>query len=351
MITHDIMLIFVPATMAFLFGIGITPFITPFLYKHKMWKPKAGKMALDGTPATVRNQLHEGRDTGTPFFGGVIVWGSVLLTAGLLQLLWIIFPGAFEDLAFISRNQTWVPLAAFMVGSLVGFLDDLYEVRGQHGIPLRGRLSIIAVVALLCAWWFYDKLGVSSISFPFVTGPLQLGLWFIPFFVLVTLFIYAGGVIDGIDGLAGGIFATIFGAYAGIAFFQDQMDIAALSAAIAGGLLAFLWFNIPPARFYLSETGTMGLTLVLTVIAFLTDTLGGGRGVTVLPIIALPLVATVCSNIIQILGKKILHKKIFRIAPLHHHFEAIGWPPYKVVMRYWIVGVVMAIIGMSIALL
>jgi phospho-N-acetylmuramoyl-pentapeptide-transferase len=192
---------------------------------------------------------------------------------------------------------------------------------------------------------------VSSISFPFIAGPLQLGLWFIPFFVLVTLFIYAGGVIDGIDGLAGGIFATIFGAYAGIAFFQDQMDIAALSAAIAGGLLAFLWFNIPPARFYLSETGTMGLTLVLTVIAFLTDTIGGGRGVTVLPIIALPLVATVCSNIIQILGKKILHKKIFRIAPLHHHFEAIGWPPYKVVMRYWIVGVVVAIIGMSIALL
>jgi phospho-N-acetylmuramoyl-pentapeptide-transferase len=351
MITSNIMLIFVPATMAFLFGIGITPFITPFLYKHKMWKPQAGKMALDGTPATVRNQLHESRDMGTPFFGGVIVWGSVLLTAGLLQLLWVLFPSAFDALAFISRNQTWVPLAALLAGSLVGFLDDLYEVRGQHGIPLRARLSIIAIVALLCAWWFYDKLGVSSISFPFKTTPLELGVWFIPFFVLVALFIYAGGVIDGIDGLAGGIFATIFGAYAGIAFFQDQMDIAALSAAIAGGLLAFLWFNIPPARFYLSETGTMGLTLVLTVIAFLTDTLGGGRGVTVLPIIALPLVATVCSNIIQIFGKKILHKKIFRIAPLHHHFEAIGWFPYKVVMRYWIVGVVAAIIGMSIALL
>ena len=142
MITSNIMLIFVPATMAFLFGIGITPFITPFLYKHKMWKPKAGKTALDGTPAVVRNQLHEGRDTGTPFFGGVIVWVSVLLTAGLLQLLWVVFPNAFEDLAFISRNQTWVPLAAFMVGSLVGFLDDLYEVRGQHGIQLRVRLLI-----------------------------------------------------------------------------------------------------------------------------------------------------------------------------------------------------------------
>ena len=143
----------------------------------------------------------------------------------------------------------------------------------------------------------------------------------------------------------------MFGAYAGIAFFQDQLDIAALSAAIAGALLAFLWFNIPPARFYLSETGTMGLTLALTVIAFLTDALGGGRGVTVLPIIALPLVVTVLSNIIQITGKKVFGKKIFRVAPLHHHFEALGWPSYRVVMRYWIVGVIAAIIGMSIALL
>jgi phospho-N-acetylmuramoyl-pentapeptide-transferase len=351
MITLNILIIFIPATIAFLFGIGITPFVTHFLYKHKMWKPAAGKVALDGTPAAVFNSLHKKREVGTPRFGGIIVWGSVLLTAGLLQTLWMIFPNAFETLAFVSRNQTWVPLAAFMIGSLVGLLDDLYEVKGQPGIPLRVRLVIIAFVALLCAFWFYDKLSVSSISFPLSAAPLELGLWFIPFFVLVTLFIYAGGVIDGIDGLAGGIFATIFGAYAGIAFFQDQMDIAALSAAIAGSLLAFLWFNIPPARFYLSETGTMGLTLVLTVIAFLTDTLGGGRGVTVLPIIALPLVATVCSNIIQIVGKKIFHKKIFRVAPLHHHFEALGWPPYKVVMRYWIVGVIAAIIGMTIAFL
>lgn len=345
------LLIFIPATIAFLFGIGITPFVTHFLYKNKMWKPQAGKLALDGTPATVRNQLHASKDTGTPFFGGVIVWLSVLLTAGLLQILWIIFPDAFDTLAFVSRNQTWVPFAALMIGSLVGLLDDLYEVKGRPGIPLRVRLVIIAFVSLLCAYWFYAKLDVSSISFPFSPLPIDLGPWFILFFVLVTLFIYAGGVIDGIDGLAGGIFAIIFGAYACIAFFQNQLDIAALSAAIGGALLAFLWFNIPPARFYLSETGTMGLTLALTVIAFLTDALGGGKGITVLPIIALPLIATVLSNIIQIFGKKILRRKIFRVAPLHHHFEAIGWPAAKVVMRYWVVGILAAIIGMTIALL
>lgn len=351
MMMSDVMRIFIPTTIAFLVGIGVTPFLTHFLYMRRMWKPKSGKVAFDGTPAETFNRLHQARDSGTPRFGGVIVWGSVLLTAGLLSVLSYMFPDAFGDLAFISRNQTWVPLAALVAGALVGLVDDLFEVQGKAGLPLRIRLGIVAVIAALCAWWFFAKLGVSTISFPFLLQPVDLGFWFIPFFILVALFIYAGGVIDGIDGLAGGIFATVFAAYAGIAFFQNQMDIAALSGAIAGGLLAFLWFNIPPARFYLSETGTMGLTLALVVIAFLTDTLDSGRGITVLPVIALPLVATVVSNMLQIVSKKVFKKKLLKIAPLHHHFEALGWPAYKVTMRYWIVGVIAAIIGMTIALL
>ncbi|MBX4192122.1 hypothetical protein KW798_01415 [Candidatus Parcubacteria bacterium] len=344
----EAMRIFLPAVIAFLFGMGLTPFVTHILYQNKMWKKKAGKVALDGTVASTFNALHNDREVNTPRFGGVIVWGSVLLTAGLLQLLWFLFPNIFNDLAFISRSQTWLPLAALAAGSLVGFFDDLFEVQGKAGIRLRARLLIVAVVALLCAWWFYDKLNVSSVSF--FGGTLELGVLFIPFFVFVALLVYAGGVIDGIDGLAGGIFATMFSAYAGIAFFQNQMDLAALCGAIAGGLLAFLWFNIPPARFYLSETGTMGLTLTLTVVAFLADTLAEGKGVLVLPIIAFPLVATVGSNVLQILSKKLFGKKLFRVAPLHHHFEAIGWPAYKVTMRYWIVGVVVAIIGVVVAL-
>ncbi len=347
----NVMVLFVPATLAFLIGMAMTPFLTHVLYRNELWKKKAGKTAFDGTPAATFNQLHETREVGIPRFGGIIVWGSVLLSAGLLQALWLVFPEAFEHLAFVSRNQTWVPFAALVAGAFVGFMDDLFEVRGMSGLRVRVRLLIVAFVALLCAFWFFNKLEVSSISFPFVQGPLELGILFIPFFILVAIFIYAGGVIDGIDGLAGGIFVIIFAAYAGIAFFQNQMDIAGLCAALSGGLLAFLWFNIPPARFYLSETGTMGLTLALTVIAFLTDNRGEGKGIMVLPIIALPLVATVASNVIQIVGKKVLGRKIFRIAPLHHHFEALGWPPYKVTMRYWVVGVVAAIIGMALALL
>ena len=349
--TAEILRIFIPTTIAFLFGIGMTPFVTYVLYKHKMWKPKSGKVAMDGKPAEVFNKLHEIKDTGTPRFGGIIVWGSVLLCASFLSLLAVLFPDAFGQLAFISRNQTWVPLAALLAGALVGFFDDLFEVQGRAGLKLRVRLMLVATVALLCAWWFYSKLDVSTVSFPFMQDPLSLGVWFIPFFVFVALCTYAGGVIDGIDGLAGGIFSSMFAAYAGIAFFQNQMDIAALSGAIAGGLLAFVWFNIPPARFYLSETGTMGLTLALVVIAFLTDTLGAGQGVEVLPIIALPLVATVASNALQIVSKAVFKKKVLLIAPLHHHFEALGWPSYKVTMRYWIVGVIAAITGMMVALL
>lgn len=347
----DTIRIFIPAVITFLFGIGFTPFLTYFLYKYHFWKPKGGKTALDGTPAETFNKLHEHKEVGTPRAGGILIWGSTLLTAGLLMLLGMWYPDAFSNLAFISREQTWLPLVALMIGSLVGLIDDYYEVRGRGGLRLRLRITVVALVSLFCAWWFYSKLGVTTISFPFITGPLDLGLLFIPFFVLVALSLYAGGVIDGIDGLSGGVYGSIFAAYAGIAFFQHQLNIAALCAAIFGGLLAFLWFNIPPARFYLSETGSMGLTLGLTVIVFLTDLRGEGKGLMVLPIIALPLVVTVLSDLAQITSKKLFSRKIFRVAPLHHHFEALGWPAYKVTMRYWIISIVSAIIGMAIALL
>jgi len=161
----------------------------------------------------------------------------------------------------------------------------------------------------------------------------------------VTLATFSGGVIDGIDGLSGGVFASIFAAYGGIAFFRGQIDLAAFCAVIAGAILAFLWFNIPPARFYMSETGTMGLTVALTTVAFLTDS------VAVLPIIGFLLVVESASVIIQFASKRWRGKKVFLVAPVHHHFEAIGWPGYKVTMRFWVISVVFAIVGIVAALI
>lgn len=359
----DIVKVFLPAVGAFLVGILFTPFLTNYLYANQMWKKKAGKTALDGNEAVVFNSLHKEREVNTPRMGGVVIWFSAALVIMGIWALSIFWPTETAiKLDFLSRSQTWVPFATLLLGALIGLIDDWLEIRGSlnepgksGGLSLFVRLGAVGFIALLCGLWFYFKLDVVSIGLPFSAifgnGELYLGPFFILLFILVAIFIYAGGVIDGIDGLAGGVFATMFAAYAGIAFYQQQIDLAALSATIAGATLAFLWFNIPPARFYMSETGTMGLTITLTVVAFMTDRLGGGYGLFVLPVIALPLVITVISDLIQIFSKKIRGKKVFLIAPLHHHFEALGWPAYKVTMRYWIFSTICAILGITLALI
>ncbi|MEK7668985.1 MAG: hypothetical protein AAB350_00120 [Patescibacteria group bacterium] len=353
----DIVKVFLPAVGAFVLGVLLTPILTNYLYSHQMWKKKSGKTALDGTEAKIFNELHKEKEINTPRMGGVIIWFSAGLMMFLIWALSYLIPTESTiKLDFLSRSQTWVPLATLILGALAGLIDDYLEIKGSTnggGLSLRIRLSIVSIIALACAWWFFIKLDVVSIGLPFGLngGELYLGPIFILLFLGTALFIYAGGVIDGLDGLAGGVFATMFAAYAGIAFYQQQIDLAAFCATVTGGILAFLWFNIPPARFYMSETGTMGLTITLTVVAFMTDRLGEGYGLLVLPVIALPLVITVLSNIIQVISKKIRGKKVFLVAPLHHHFEAIGWPAYKVTMRYWIFSLVCALLGITLALI
>lgn len=354
----DIVKVFLPSVLAFIFGVLITPPLTNFLYEHKMWKKKPKKVDMAGNDTPIFNQLHKDTQINTPRMGGVVVWGSTFITVMFIWLAAKLIGGeTFLNLDFLSRNQTWIPLFTLVVGSLVGLIDDYLVTRptdGDYeasGVPLRKRLLIVGVIALLCSLWFYYKLDVTSIGSVGLFPEIDLGILFIPLFILVILAIYAGGVIDGIDGLSGGVFACMFGAYGGIAFYQQQYDLAAFCATVLGGILAFLWFNIPPARYYMSDTGMMGLTITLGVVAFMTDNLGGGHGIFVLPIIALPLVITVASDIIQVLSKKIRGKKVFLVAPIHHHFEAIGWPSYKVTMRYWIFGFISALLGIILALI
>ncbi|PIT96734.1 hypothetical protein COT82_01660 [Candidatus Campbellbacteria bacterium CG10_big_fil_rev_8_21_14_0_10_35_52] len=353
----DIIKVFTPSAIAFFIGILITPLITYYLYKYKAWKKTAKKIATDGRETPIFNKLHKDREVNTPRMGGIVIWASAFITIISIWLISKIFPSEITaKFDFLSRDQTWIPLFTLMAGGFVGMIDDILEIKGNGGyiaggLSLKKRLLIVGFISVFVALWFFAKLGIASIGLPFLED-WTLGFYFIPFFILVVLAIYAGGVIDGIDGLSGGVFATIFAAYAGIAFYQQQINLAAFCALIVGSILAFLWFNIPPARFYMSETGTMGLTITLTVVAFMTDSLGGGHGVFVLPIVAFPLVITVLSVIIQLLSKKFRNgKKVFRVAPIHHHFEAIGWPAEKVTMRFWIISVVFAIIGLSVALI
>ena len=354
--TFDLIKVFVPAVLAFGTGMLITPFITRFLYRHEMWKKKAKTVATDGRATPIFNALHAERETKTPRLGGVIIWLAVLIVTVGLWLLAQVWPlDTLVKLDFLSRGQTWIPLVTLLIGAVIGLLDDLLEIRGggghiAGGLSLTKRLILVGIVSFLIALWFYFKLEVQSIGLPF-WGEINLGIFFIVAFVAVTLLIYSGGIIDGIDGLAGGVLAIIFASYTIIAFSQNQINLAAFGSVVVGALLAFLWFNIPPARFYMSETGSMSLTIALTMVAFMTDHLGGGIGVGVLPIIALPLIVTTASTVIQLASKKFRNgKKVFLVAPIHHHFEAKGWPPYKVTMRYWIITIISAIIGVVLAL-
>lgn len=345
--TLNVLKILIPITLSFFIGIFATPLLTRYLYKNKMWKKRPGKIDPSGNETPIFNKLHASREIGTPRLGGVVIWGSVVVTVLVLSLFDSFSASDFSSkINFLSRNQTWVPFATLIFASVIGMFDDLLEIKGGNGgLSFKKRLIVVFTLGLVIAWWFYTKLDISSLFIPF-WGSLTIGWFFIPLFLIVIVGLFSSGVIDGLDGLAGGVMAIIFASYSVIAFSQNQIDLAAFSAAVAGATLAFLWFNIPPARFYMSETGILGLTTTLAVVAFLTDS------VLVLPLIALPLTLTVISNVIQLSSKKWRNgKKIFLVAPLHHHFEALGWPASKVVMRYWVISIIAAIIGVIITLI
>ncbi len=342
--------VILPAILTFGIGILITFPVSNFLYKHKLWKKKSGKVDMRGEETPVYNKLYEKRDKGTPRMGGAIIWLSVLILVFVFWFLSRILPNEiFIRLDFLSRDQTWIPLAALFVGAIVGLLDDYLEIFSTRniknitgGLSFKKRLLLTGMIATFVSGWFYFKLDVQSVGVPFV-GDLHVGILIMPIFIILTLLIYGGGVIDGLDGLAGGVFAIMFSSYGLIAYSLNQINLAAFCAAIVGGTLAFLWFNIPPARFYMSETGTMALTITISIVAFMTDSIVGGIGLFVLPIIAFPLVISIVTSVLQIFSKKYFNgKKILIAAPLHHHLEAIGWPPEKVVMRYWVLTIMLS---------
>ncbi|HUV81153.1 MAG TPA: hypothetical protein VMW21_01380 [Patescibacteria group bacterium] len=346
----DVIKIFTLGAIAFIIAFLWTPFLTHFLYKYKLWRKEVRQKSIDGGEVAVFQKFHQEGETNIPRLGGILIWGTVLLTiflfwliAQLTDIWWL------DKLNFLSRSQTWLPLFALIAASLLGLADDLLQVFGKGkyiggGLSLKKRLFLVTLIGLAGALWFYFKLDWTTIHLPGL-GDLEINGWYIPLFVLITLAVYSGGVIDGLDGLAAGSFALIFTAFAGIALFLGQIDIAAFCTVILGALLAFLWFNVPPARFYMGESGMMGLCAALTVVAFLTDS------VLVLPVIGFLLVIESGSVILQLLSKKIRHKRIFLSAPIHQHFEAKGWPHYKVTMRFWIIGAITAIVGIAIRLL
>jgi phospho-N-acetylmuramoyl-pentapeptide-transferase len=312
------------------FSLLITPFYSHLAYKHKLWKIERDS-ATTGEKLTVVNRLTIKRDVPT--------------MAGLIMLLAAVIVTVFFNL---DRQQTWLPLAGLVGGGMVGLLDDVINLRSQGrgvaGLRAPIKFGLITAVAAASALFFYFKLDYSTIQLPFL-GDVTLGLFLIPLFVLAVVSTSnAVNISDGLDGLAGGLLLSAFGAFGVIAALQGNFGIAGFCMTIIGTLLAYVWFNIPPARFFMGDVGSFSLGTALGVVAMLTDTLF------LLPIIGLIFVLEAGSSGAQILSKKIFKRRIFIAAPLHHHLEAGGWPKTKVTMRFWIIGQVCAIVGITIAI-
>ncbi|MFZ2560512.1 MAG: phospho-N-acetylmuramoyl-pentapeptide-transferase [Candidatus Nanoperiomorbaceae bacterium] len=312
----------------------LTPIYTYFAYKYHFWK-REKTVALDGKKLTVMNKLHANKiKRHLPTMAGMIF---VITVAGVTLA------------TNLSRGQTWLPLAALLVGGLVGLIDDVINLRGHSAVAgLRApvKFAMITIAALVLGWFFWARLGWTTLHIPFV-GDWNIGIWMILLFALAV--VATGNAVnlsDGLDGLAGGLALFAFASFAAIAFLQGQFGVAIFCITVIGALVSYLWFNIFPARFMMGDVGSFALGCALAVVAMMTDSLF------LLPIIGAVFVVDTGSAVIQIIYKKITHgKKIWLSTPIHHHFEAIGWPETKVTMRFWLLGAVAGIVGLVLALL
>lgn len=333
------------STISFILAMALTPIFTNFMYRHKFGK----KIRAEGdTPYYTK--LHE-KKAGTPTMGGVLVWFTTIFLA---IIFWVLDRALhidfFHRLNFLTRQQTLLPLGVLLASALLGLFDDYLGVKGigggkGGGLRMRHRILFYFLVAIVGAYWFYYKLQFDTLHIPGF-GDFSIGWWYIPLFIFVVIATsFSVNQTDGLDGLAGGVLAVAFLSYGLTAFLQSRFELAALSGVIGGSLLAFLWFNIYPARFFMGDTGSMSLGTVLAVIAFLTNS------VAVLPIIGLILVVESGSTILQFCSRRFFGKKLFLSSPLHHHFEAQGWPETKVTMRFWVISLVAALIGVGVNLI
>ena len=333
------------SAFAFILGFFLTPLLTNFLYKYKL-----GKKIRNSGSTPVFSQLHAHKE-GTPTMGGILIWGTLFILILIFYWLSLIFPDSIlTQLNFLSRAETLLPHGALLASALIGLVDDWLDVRtkgvlGGGGLKLRHRLLIYTLIAFIGALWFYFKLDWTIFHVPFL-GNFEIGAWYIPIFIFIIVATsFSVNETDGLDGLAGGTLLIAFAAYGVIAFTMGRYDLATFCAVISGTLLAFLWFNIPPARFYMGDTGSMSLGITLGIIALLTN------NSLLLIFFGLIFLIESLSVIIQVTSKKLRGKKVFLSAPVHHHFQALGWPESKVVMRFWVISIIGAAIGLMIFLL
>ena len=285
---------------------------------------------------------------GTPAMGGLLIVGWTVIISIVVNIVQLVQ-------ALEIAESVLIPLGVMVAYSILGGIDDFHGFRQRPGVGMLARYKIlyqvgIAAVAAMLLYWQVNR-GNGWMAVPTVEVLLNIGLWYIP---LATLIITASSnavnLTDGLDGLAGIISATAFAAYGIIAFLQGQQFLLVFSFVVVGACFAFLWFNAHPAQMFMGDVGSQALGGALGVVALMTNQW------LILPVIAFVPVATTLSTILQVvsavLSRRFLGKDIrpFRMAPLHNHFVLIGWSETQIVQRWWLVGILMAMLGVALAL-
>ncbi|MBT3349594.1 phospho-N-acetylmuramoyl-pentapeptide-transferase [bacterium] len=327
------------------FGVAtlLFPKFIKFVTEYKLTQ-KIRENGLSGGTAKLFQALHAHK-SGTPTMGGAVIIFAILATVAISRLL--SFFGIVET-SLLNRGETYLPIVTLAVVGTLGIIDDWLNIREkskQKGMSAKVKFWSLVGFAVLGALWFALKLEWSVIHLPGI-GDFDIGFWYAPLFVFVLVgTANSVNLTDGLDGLAGGLLAIAFGVFAVISYFFGLPILSVFCGVIVATLVAFLWFNVPPAKIYMGDTGSLALGATLGVIAMLTNSV-----VSLIVIGAIFIVETL-SVALQLFWKKRFKRKLFKIAPLHHHFEAKGWSETQIVMRFWIVGALVGIAGILIGLI
>ena len=362
--------IFTYTALAFVLAMWWAPSLISLLKWMKFWKKSSRNIAMTGEKLTATKDFYDQDEAKlkVPRAGGLLIW---ITTLGFAFVFWFILKVSPEGnktaefLNFIDRRETFIPVGTLFFASIFGFIDDALatlETGGNYkagGLKLSYRLFLVSTLSFLIGLWFHFRININTVSLGLtdlnlssLTLPLDPfghvinGSWLIvPITMIVLLGLYGSSMVDGFDGMSSGVLIPIYLCFAGIAFSKGFYDIATFLMVIVGSMAAYLWYNIPPAKFYMGDTGIMGLLLTLGVVAILLNV------VYILPIAGLVLVLTEGSVIIQVFSKKVFKRKVFLAAPLHHHLEGIGWLRHQVTMRYWLISIMASVVGFALGLL
>jgi phospho-N-acetylmuramoyl-pentapeptide-transferase len=278
---------------------------------------------------------------GTPTMGGWLFILPVVLVTVLLNAVTLIG-------RTVLGRSVFLPVGTMIAFALLGAVDDWQKLRGHRGEGMRARTKFILQIflAVIIAFGLQYILDAPQLFLPVADFEFTLGVWYVPVAVfLIVGFSNAINFTDGLDGLAGLISATAFVTFGGIALFQGQVFLARLCFTLVGALFGFLWFNVHPAMLIMGDTGSLAIGATLAVVALMT-----GQWI-LLPLIAVIPVSIILSVVLQVAYFKLTKgKRLFKMAPLHHHFELSGWSETQVVQRFWLISLLAAMLGVAFAL-